>query len=104
MGQEGVELVRQQIDAVLAAVVDFFGRYGWTLALVAILGWWAWQVVEPRLREAANRRAIRCVLVWCISVPVCKRPCLSNDEGILHLSTPRHQGRTAQGAHGDFGS
>lgn len=66
MGQEGVEAVRQQIDAAIAAVADFFGRFGWPLALTAILGWWAWQVLEPKWREAANRRAIRCVHAMCV--------------------------------------
>lgn len=54
-----MEAVRRQIDATIAAVADFFGHYGWPLALLAVVGWWAWGVLEPQWREAANQRAIR---------------------------------------------
>lgn len=63
MGQEGARAVQQQVDAAIAGVSDFLARFGWPIALTLIVGWWAWAALQPRLREAANQRAIRCVSV-----------------------------------------
>ena len=58
-----MEALAQQVDATLAGIAAFFARYGWSLLLTAVVAWWAWTIAEPRLREAANQRAIRWVWV-----------------------------------------
>lgn len=62
--------MQQQVDAIVAGVSDFLARFGWPIALALLAGWCAWSALQPWMREAANQRAIRCVLGgwrgrWC---------------------------------------